>query len=79
MADIQECRSVRHLQVHGNGSAIRYVPLHSGATDAIATYLDLSRTSLRFAWLSNRMTMGDSLNKSLGSKMPRKDVVEYRA
>jgi integrase/recombinase XerD len=42
VADIQERRGVRHLQVHGKGSKIRYVPLHPGAADAIAAYLDLA-------------------------------------
>jgi len=40
VADIQERRGVKHLQVHGKGSKIRYVPLHPGAADAIATYLE---------------------------------------
>lgn len=40
VTDIQERRGVRHLQVHGKGSKIRYVPLHPGAADAIAAYLE---------------------------------------
>lgn len=40
VADIQERRGVKHLQVHGKGSKIRYVPLHPGAADAIAAYLE---------------------------------------
>jgi len=40
VVDIQERRGVRHLQVHGKGSKIRYVPLHPGAADAIAAYLE---------------------------------------
>jgi len=31
---------VRHLQVHGKGSRIRYIPLHPAAASAIAVYLD---------------------------------------
>jgi site-specific recombinase XerD len=40
VTDIQERRGVKHLQVHGKGSKIRYVPLHPGAADAIAAYLE---------------------------------------
>jgi site-specific recombinase XerD len=40
VAGIQERRGVRYLQVHGKGSKIRYVPLHPGAADAIAAYLE---------------------------------------
>lgn len=40
VADIQERRGVKHLQVYGKGSKIRYVPLHPGAADAIAAYLE---------------------------------------
>jgi site-specific recombinase XerD len=40
VADVQERRGVNHLQVHGKGSKIRYVPLHPGAADAIARYLE---------------------------------------
>ena len=40
LADLQDRRSVRHLQVHGKGSKIRYVPLHPIAADAIAGYLE---------------------------------------
>jgi integrase/recombinase XerD len=40
VTDIQERRGVMHLQVHGKGSKIRYVPLHPGAADAIAAYLE---------------------------------------
>ena len=37
--DLQQRRGVRHLQVHGKGSKIRYVPLHPAAADAIAAYI----------------------------------------
>lgn len=40
VADIQERRGVKHLQVRGKGSKIRYVPLHPGAADAIGVYLE---------------------------------------
>jgi len=40
VGDIQERRGVKHLQVHGKGSKIRYVPLHPGAADAISAYLE---------------------------------------
>ena len=42
VADIQERRGVKHLQVRGKGSKIRYVPLHPGAADAIAVYLEIA-------------------------------------
>ncbi len=38
LVDLQDRRGVRHLQVHGKGSKIRYVPLHPAAAGAIATY-----------------------------------------
>jgi integrase/recombinase XerD len=37
---LQERRGVRHLQVHGKGSKIRYVPLHPAAAGAIVAYLE---------------------------------------
>jgi len=42
VGDIQERRGVKHLQVHGKGSKIRYVPLHPGAAGAIAAYLEFT-------------------------------------
>lgn len=42
VADIQERRGVKHLQVRGKGSKIRYVPLHPGAAGAIAAYLEVA-------------------------------------
>ena len=42
VANIQERRGVKHLQVHGKGSKIRYVPLHPSAADAIAAYLEVA-------------------------------------
>lgn len=40
LVDLQDRRGVRHLQVHGKGRKIRYVPLHPAAAGAIAAYLD---------------------------------------
>jgi integrase/recombinase XerD len=40
LGDLQDRRGVRHLQVHGKGSKIRYVPLHPAAAGAIAAYLE---------------------------------------
>lgn len=42
VGDIQERRGVKHLQVHGKGSKIRYVPLHPGAAGAIAEYVEFA-------------------------------------
>lgn len=42
VADIQERRGVKHLQVRGKGSKIRYVPLHPGAAGAIAEYFEVA-------------------------------------
>ena len=65
VSDIQERRGVRHLQVHGKGSKIRYVPLHPGAADAIAAYLDLAghgddKASALFRPVSNNAQSGKS-------------------
>jgi integrase/recombinase XerD len=40
LVDVHDRRGVRHLQVHGKGSKIRYVPLHPIAAGAIADYLE---------------------------------------
>ena len=40
LVDLQYRRGVCHLQVHGKGSKIRYVPLHPAAASAIAAYLE---------------------------------------
>jgi len=40
LVDLQDRRGVRHLQVHGKGRKIRYVPLHPAAANAIEAYLD---------------------------------------
>jgi integrase/recombinase XerD len=41
LGDLRERRGVRHLQVHGKGSKIRYVPLHPAAGGAIAASLEV--------------------------------------
>jgi len=40
LVDLQDRRGVRHLQVHGKGNKIRYVPLHPAAANAITAYLE---------------------------------------
>ena len=40
IVDLQDRRGVRHLQVHGKGQKIRYVPLHPAAANQIAAYLE---------------------------------------
>ena len=40
LGDLQDRRGVRHLQVHGKGSKVRYVPLHPAAAGPIAAYLE---------------------------------------
>jgi integrase len=40
LVDLQDRRGVRHLQMHGKGSKIRYVPLHPADAGAIAAYLE---------------------------------------
>jgi integrase len=42
LVDLQDRRRIRHLQVRGKGSKIRYVPLHPIAADAIANYLEVT-------------------------------------
>ena len=39
LVDLQERRAIRHLQVLGKGSKIRYVPLHPVAAGAITAYI----------------------------------------
>ena len=59
LADLQDRRGVRHLQVHGKGNKIRYVPLHPAAAGAIAAYIDAAghgageKTSPLFRPVSN--------------------------
>lgn len=40
LIDLQDRRGVRHLQVHGKGNKIRYVPLHPAAASTITAYLE---------------------------------------
>jgi site-specific recombinase XerD len=40
MIDLQDRRGVRHLQVHGKGGKIRYLPMHPAAAGTIAAYLE---------------------------------------
>lgn len=40
LVDLQDRRGIRHLQVHGKGGKIRYIPLHPAAAGAITTYLE---------------------------------------
>jgi integrase/recombinase XerD len=61
--DIQDRRGVKHLQVHGKGSKIRYVPLHPGAANAIAAYLEAAghgedRNGALFRPVSNNTRSG---------------------
>ena len=63
VGDIQDRRGVKHLQVHGKGSKIRYVPLHPGAADAIAAYLEAAghgedRNGALFRPISNNTRSG---------------------
>lgn len=59
LVDLQDRRGVRHLQVHGKGNKIRYIPLHPAAGGAIAAYLDAAghgtdeKTSPLFRPVSN--------------------------
>lgn len=63
VGDVQECRGVRHLQVHGKESKIRYVPLHPSAAGAIAAYLEVAghgedKTGALFRPVSNNTRSG---------------------
>lgn len=63
VGDVQERRGVRHLQVHGKGSKIRYVPLHPSAAGAIAAYLEVAghgedKTGALFRPVSNNTRSG---------------------
>ena len=42
VSDIQERRGIRHLQIHGKGGKLRYVPLHPVAAERLHTYLEAS-------------------------------------
>lgn len=42
VSDIQERRGIQHLQIHGKGGKLRYVPLHPVAAERLHTYLEAS-------------------------------------
>lgn len=42
VSDIQERRGIKHLQVHGKGGKLRFIPLHPVATERIYGYLEMS-------------------------------------
>lgn len=42
VADIQERRGITHLQIHGKGGKLRYLPLHPTAAERIYAYLERS-------------------------------------
>lgn len=45
--DIQERRGIKHLQVHGKGSKIRYLPMHPAALENIYSYLEMAGHHLK--------------------------------
>lgn len=47
--DIQERRGIKHLQIHGKGGKLRYVPLHPVAAERIHAYLEASGHHLQQA------------------------------
>lgn len=42
VGDIQERRGIKHLQIHGKGGKLRYLPLHPFAAERIYAYLERS-------------------------------------
>ena len=42
VSDIQERRGIKHLQIHGKGGKLRYLPLHPTAGERIYAYLERS-------------------------------------
>ena len=40
--DLQQRRGIQHLQIHGKGGKLRYVPLHPVAAERLYTYLEAS-------------------------------------
>lgn len=42
VADIQERRGIKYLQIHGKGGKLRYLPLHPVAAERIHAYLQVS-------------------------------------
>lgn len=72
MLDLQERRGVKHLQVHGKGSKIHFIPLHPGVAAAMdAAGLDDDKEGALFRPVSNN-TRGRARSITPGgvSKMP---------
>jgi site-specific recombinase XerD len=42
VADIKERRGIKHLQIHGKGGKLRFLPLHPVAAERIYAYLEMS-------------------------------------
>ena len=42
VSDIQERRGIKHLQIHGKGGKLRFLPLHPVAAERIYAYLESS-------------------------------------
>ena len=42
VSDIQERRGIKHLQIHGKGGKLRFLPLHPVAAERIHAYLEAS-------------------------------------
>jgi integrase/recombinase XerD len=60
VGDVQERRGVRHLQVHGKGGKVRYVPLHPATAECIDGYLQAAghsgdKTGALFRSVKNNM------------------------
>ncbi|MDD1016957.1 tyrosine-type recombinase/integrase [Pseudomonas rubra] len=49
VGDIQERRGIKHLQIHGKGGKLRYLPLHPIAAERIYAYLQCSEHHLEDA------------------------------
>jgi site-specific recombinase XerD len=49
VSDIQERRGIKHLQIHGKGGKLRYLPLHPTAAERIYAYLERSGRHLEEA------------------------------
>jgi len=64
LVDLQDRRGVRHLQVHGKGGKVRYIPLHPAAAGAITAYLEVDgrgehKAGALFRPVSNNTRDGD--------------------
>lgn len=49
ISDIKERRGIKHLQIHGKGGKLRYVPLHPVAAERLYSYLETSGHHLEHA------------------------------